>query len=184
MRKVMKEIFVGTWKMIMKVFLRKKILGDISVEYLGNISGKNLKGVTEEIFVGYFEEDFGENIDHYNLFVDFNLQTNILKRNLKFILNLERVWEISRFELLGCYTSEGSSVGCSVDWPVVLHRGVGGWCHRVSPACLFSWCFSGNNKGHDGSYPCAVQWVSGICLSNAWVTDVPQALQTVYAAFI
>jgi hypothetical protein len=77
--------------MIMKVFLRKKILGDISVEYLGNISGKNLKGVTEEIFVGYFEEDFGENIDHYNLFVDFNLQTNILKRNLKFILNLERV---------------------------------------------------------------------------------------------
>ena len=77
--------------MIIKVFLRKKILGDISVEYLGNISGKNLKGVTEEIFVGYFEEDFGENIDHYNLFVDFNLQTNILKRNLKFILNLERV---------------------------------------------------------------------------------------------
>jgi hypothetical protein len=56
---------------------------------LGNISGKNLRGVTEEIFVGYSEEDFGENIDHYNLFVDINLQTNILKRNLKFILNLE-----------------------------------------------------------------------------------------------
>ena len=30
--------------MIMKVFLRKKILGDILVEYLGNISGKNLRG--------------------------------------------------------------------------------------------------------------------------------------------
>ena len=81
--------------MILKVFLRKKILGYISVEYLGNISGKNLKGITRkylgsisgnnlrgitgEIFVGYFEEDFGENIDHYNLFVDINLQTNILK---------------------------------------------------------------------------------------------------------
>jgi hypothetical protein len=65
--------------MILKVFLKRKILGDISVEYLGNISGKNLRGVTEEIFVGYFEEDFGENIDHYNLFVDINLQTNILK---------------------------------------------------------------------------------------------------------
>ena len=81
--------------MILKVFLRRKILGDISVEYLGNISGKNLKGITREIsgryfwknlrgitgeiFVGYFEEDFGENIDHYNLFVDINLQTNILK---------------------------------------------------------------------------------------------------------
>jgi hypothetical protein len=93
--------------MILKVFLKRKILGDISMEYLGNISGKNFRGitgeisgqyfwkefegVTEEIFVGYFEEDFGENIDHYNLFVDINLQTNILKRNLKFILNLERV---------------------------------------------------------------------------------------------
>ena len=55
----------------MKVFLRKKILGDILVEYLGNISGKNLRmitreisgqypgknlrGITGEIFVGYFE---------------------------------------------------------------------------------------------------------------------------------
>jgi hypothetical protein len=65
--------------MILKVFLKRKILGDISVEYLGNISGKNLRGVTKEIFVGYFEEDFGENIDHYILFADINLQTNILK---------------------------------------------------------------------------------------------------------
>jgi hypothetical protein len=65
--------------MILKVFLRKKILGHISVEYLGSISEKNLKGIIGEIFVGYFEEDFGENIDHYILFVDTNLQTNILK---------------------------------------------------------------------------------------------------------
>jgi hypothetical protein len=81
--------------MILKVFLRKKIPGDISVEYLGSISGKNLKritreisgqyfckqfeGITGEIFVGYFEEDFRENIDHYTLFVDINSQTNILK---------------------------------------------------------------------------------------------------------
>ena len=65
--------------MILKVFLRKKILGDISVEYLGSISGKNLRGITGEIFVGYFEEDFGDNIDHYILFADINSQTNILK---------------------------------------------------------------------------------------------------------
>jgi hypothetical protein len=81
--------------MIRKVFLRRKILGEILVEYLGNISGKNLRGspgkylgsisgknlrgITGEIFVGYFEEDFGENIDHYILFVDINSQTNILK---------------------------------------------------------------------------------------------------------
>jgi hypothetical protein len=74
--------------MILKVFLKRKILGDILVEYLGNISGKNLKGITREIsgryfwknlreitgeiFVGYFEEDFGENIDHYILFADIN----------------------------------------------------------------------------------------------------------------
>ena len=62
-----------------KVFLRQKTYGEISVEYLGSISEKNLKGITREIFVGYFEEDFGENIDHYILFVDFNSQTNILK---------------------------------------------------------------------------------------------------------
>jgi hypothetical protein len=31
MREVMKKIFVGTSKMILKVFLRKKILGEISV---------------------------------------------------------------------------------------------------------------------------------------------------------
>ena len=44
--------------MIMKVFLRKKILGDISVEYLDNISGKNLKGITGEIFGQYFLKEF------------------------------------------------------------------------------------------------------------------------------
>ena len=47
--------------------------------------------ITGEIFVGYFEEDFRENIDYYNLLADINLQTNILKQNLKFILNLEQV---------------------------------------------------------------------------------------------
>jgi hypothetical protein len=52
--------------MILKVFLKRNILGDISVEYLGNIfgknqrgslgkylgsiSGKNLRGITGEIF--------------------------------------------------------------------------------------------------------------------------------------
>jgi hypothetical protein len=49
MRKVMKKIFVGTLKMILKVFLKRKVSGDISVEYLGSISGKNLKGITREI---------------------------------------------------------------------------------------------------------------------------------------
>jgi hypothetical protein len=58
MRKVMNKIFVGTWKMILKVFLRRKILGDISVEYLGNISGKNLKGITREISGQYFWKQF------------------------------------------------------------------------------------------------------------------------------
>jgi hypothetical protein len=65
MRNIIKKIFVGTLKMNLKVFLRRKIFGEISVEYLDSISGKNLRGVTWEIFVGYFEEDFGENIDHY-----------------------------------------------------------------------------------------------------------------------
>jgi hypothetical protein len=41
MRKVMKKIFVETLKMILKVFLRRKIFGESSVEYLGSISGNN-----------------------------------------------------------------------------------------------------------------------------------------------
>jgi hypothetical protein len=44
MRKVMEKIFVGTLKMILKVFLRRKIFGESSVEYLGSISGKNQGG--------------------------------------------------------------------------------------------------------------------------------------------
>jgi hypothetical protein len=51
------------------------ITGEISGRYFW----KEFEGITEEIFVGYFEEDFGENIDHYILFVDINSQTNILK---------------------------------------------------------------------------------------------------------
>ena len=81
--------------MILKVFLKRKISGDTSWniwavflernqrgllgKYLSSISGKNLRVITREIFVGYFEEDFGENIDHYILFATINSQTNILK---------------------------------------------------------------------------------------------------------
>jgi hypothetical protein len=44
--------------MILKVFLKRKILGDVLVEYLGNISGKNLKGITREISRQYFWKEF------------------------------------------------------------------------------------------------------------------------------
>jgi hypothetical protein len=47
------ENICGDLKMILKVFLRRKILGDISVEYLGRIFGKKLRGITAETFVGY-----------------------------------------------------------------------------------------------------------------------------------
>jgi hypothetical protein len=75
---------------IWAIFL-ERIRGGLLGKYLGSISRKNLRGITGKTFVGYFEEDCGENIDHYILFFDINSQTNILKRNLKFILNLERV---------------------------------------------------------------------------------------------
>jgi hypothetical protein len=58
MRKVMEKIFVGTLKMILKVFLRREIFGELSVEYLGSISGKNLRGITREIFRQYFWKEF------------------------------------------------------------------------------------------------------------------------------
>jgi hypothetical protein len=59
--------------MILKVFLRKKILGDISVEYLDNISGKNLKGITREISGQYFWKEFEG--DHWR-----NIWTIFLER--------------------------------------------------------------------------------------------------------
>ena len=49
--------------MILKVFLKRKIPGDISVEYLGSISGKNLKGNTREISGQYFWKQF--EVDHW-----------------------------------------------------------------------------------------------------------------------
>jgi hypothetical protein len=48
-----------------------RIIGGIFGQYFW----KELEGITGEIFEGYFEEDFGENIDHYILFVDINSQT-------------------------------------------------------------------------------------------------------------
>jgi hypothetical protein len=44
MKKIMEKIFVGTLKMILEVFLRRKIFGELSMEYLGSISRKNLRG--------------------------------------------------------------------------------------------------------------------------------------------
>jgi hypothetical protein len=41
MRKIMEKIYVGTLKMILKVFLEREIFGELTVEYLGSISGKN-----------------------------------------------------------------------------------------------------------------------------------------------
>jgi hypothetical protein len=38
----------------------KEIKGGLLGKYLSSISGKNLRGITRETFVGYFEEDFGE----------------------------------------------------------------------------------------------------------------------------
>jgi hypothetical protein len=46
--------------MILKVFLRKKIFGDISVEYLGSISGKNLRGLKGKCALGPFLVYFGD----------------------------------------------------------------------------------------------------------------------------
>jgi hypothetical protein len=47
--------------MILKVFIKRKILGDISVEYLDSISGQNLKGITREISVQYSWKEFEGN---------------------------------------------------------------------------------------------------------------------------
>jgi hypothetical protein len=94
-----KYLEIYRWN-IWAIFM-ERTWGGLLGKYLGSISKKNLRVIAGEIFVGYFEEDFGENIDHYNLFVDINSQTNILKWNLKFILNLERVWENFKIWIFG-----------------------------------------------------------------------------------
>jgi hypothetical protein len=69
------------WRLISGIFGQYfwKELEGITGEISGQYFLKEFEGDHWEIFVGYFEEDFGENIDHYNLFVDINSQTNILK---------------------------------------------------------------------------------------------------------
>jgi hypothetical protein len=51
--------------MILKVFLKRKISRDISVEYLGSISGKNLKGITRKISGQYFWKQFEGTLGKY-----------------------------------------------------------------------------------------------------------------------
>jgi hypothetical protein len=53
-----------------------------------------LKRITWEILVGYFVENFRENIDHYILFAEINLHIEFLNKLLNFILNLEQAQEI------------------------------------------------------------------------------------------
>jgi hypothetical protein len=48
MRKIVNKIFVETLKLILKVFSRRKIFGELSMEYLSSISGKNLRGSLEK----------------------------------------------------------------------------------------------------------------------------------------
>jgi hypothetical protein len=71
--------------MIRKVFLRRKILGELSVEYLGNISRKNLRGITGEIFVGF------EFLGCY--------KSTPLKMNLVLEIRLRRVMGIALLQL-------------------------------------------------------------------------------------
>jgi hypothetical protein len=54
MRKIMKKIFVGTLKMILKVFPRRKIIWINIGRIFGQYFWKDFEGVSGEIFVGYF----------------------------------------------------------------------------------------------------------------------------------
>jgi hypothetical protein len=64
-------------------------------KYMGSISRKNLTGIIGETFVGYFEEDFEDNIDHYILFADINSQTNI---EMKFEIHFEFRASLRKFQ--------------------------------------------------------------------------------------
>jgi hypothetical protein len=51
--------------MILKVFFKRKILGDISVEYLDSISVKKLKGITRKISGRYFWKNLRGSLEKY-----------------------------------------------------------------------------------------------------------------------
>jgi hypothetical protein len=89
-RKIMKKNICRDFKNDSEGISREGNIWRIIGGIFGHYFWKESEGITREIFVGYFEEDFRENVDHYILFVDINLQT---QTKLKFILNLERVWE-------------------------------------------------------------------------------------------
>jgi hypothetical protein len=54
MRKVLKKIFVGTWKIILKVFLKKKNTWRYISGIFGQYFWKEFEGVTGEISGQYF----------------------------------------------------------------------------------------------------------------------------------
>jgi hypothetical protein len=56
--KLWRKYLEGLEKWFWRYFSRRKILGDISVEYLGSISGKNLNEITREISRRYFWKQF------------------------------------------------------------------------------------------------------------------------------
>jgi hypothetical protein len=87
-RKIMKKNICRDFKNDSEGISREGNIWRIIGGIFGHYFWKESEGITREIFVGYFEEDFRENVDHYILFVDINLQT---QTKLKFILNLERV---------------------------------------------------------------------------------------------
>jgi hypothetical protein len=64
--------------MILKVCSQEENTWRIIGGIFGQYFWKDSERITREMFVGYFEEDFAENIDHYISFVDINLQANIL----------------------------------------------------------------------------------------------------------
>jgi hypothetical protein len=57
----------------------ENICRDFKNDSKGISQEENIWRIISGIFGQYFWKDFGENIDHYILFVDINSQTNILK---------------------------------------------------------------------------------------------------------
>jgi hypothetical protein len=103
MRKFMKQIFVETLKWFWRYFLGGKYLENyrwiIWAVFLERTWGDHWGNICMIFWGGFWRE-----YRPLYFFIDINLQTNIFKQNLKFVLNLEQVWEISRFEFSGCYT--------------------------------------------------------------------------------
>jgi hypothetical protein len=87
-------------------------------KYLGGISGKNLRGITGETFVGYFEEDFGEKYRPLYFICRYQLANKHFE--MKFEIHFEFRASLRKFQDLNFWDATGPSPGVGRGTSILL----------------------------------------------------------------